>query len=135
MSHRSTLMFLATLLLGIVPATLALLANALYYLRAVTAIPQDAAVTVAWGEVAVLCLLGIAGLIGYVALFFAAWAHVNGRVVIGLLLGVVALVFAIGLGLSPYWLGSPAIVGVVHAVRYFTRRRHQAASERGRSAA
>ena len=50
------------------PATLALLANALYYVRGVTAIPEGVAVTFAWGEIILLCLLGTAGVLGYVAL-------------------------------------------------------------------
>ena len=49
---------LATVLFGIVPATFALLANALYYVRGVTAIPEGVAVTFAWGEILFLCLLG-----------------------------------------------------------------------------
>jgi len=121
---------LATVVFGIVPATFALLANALYYMQGITAIPEGVAVTVVWGEVALLCLVGTAGVIGYISLFFAAVTRVSGRVVIGLLLGVAALVFAIAWGLSPYWLGSPAIVGLAHAVSYFIRRRQQGAGGR-----
>jgi hypothetical protein len=117
---------LATVLFGIMPATLALLANALYYLRGFTAIPEGVGVTVIWSEVIVLCLVGIAGVAGYVALFFAARARISARVAIALLLGVGAMVYAIALGLTPYWLGSPAIVGAAHAASYFIKRRSAA---------
>ena len=105
------------------PATFTLLANALYYLSGITAIPDGVAVNVVWGEVVLLSLMGAAAVIGYIALFFAAAARVSGRVVIGLLLGVAALVYAIVLGLTPLWLGTPAIVGLAHAASYFIRRR------------
>jgi len=118
---------LATVLLGIVPATFVLLANALYYVSGVIAIPDGAAVNVVWGEIVLLVLMGTAGVIGYVALIFAARARVSGLVAICLLLGVAALVYAIVLGLTPLWLGTPAIVGFMHAVSYFIRRRPQAA--------
>jgi hypothetical protein len=125
---RRWLISLATVLFGIVPATLALLANALYYLRGVTDIPEGVEVAVAWSEIAFLCLIASAGVLGYVALFFAARLRVSGRVAIGLLVGVVAMVSAIWLGLSPYWLGSPVIVGLAHAVN-FLRQRRQASVE------
>ena len=86
---------LATVLFGIVPATFTLLANALYYVSGITAIPDGVAVNVVWGEVVLLSLMGAAAVIGYIALFFAAAARVSVRVVIGLLLGVAALVYAI----------------------------------------
>ena len=108
---------------GIVPATFALLANALYYSRGVTAIPDGVVVAVAWGQVAVLCLIGAAGVLGYIALFFAVSGRMSGRVAIGLLLGVVAMLSAIALALSPYWLGSPVIVGLGHIVAYLRRGR------------
>ena len=114
---------LATVLFGLVPATFALLANALYYVRGVTAIPEGVAVTFAWGEILFLCLLGTGGVIGYVALIFAARRRMSGRVAVGLLLGVAAMVYAIVLGLSPYWLGSPVIVGLAHAASHFIRPR------------
>jgi hypothetical protein len=116
---------LATVLLGIVPATFALLANALYYLRGITAIPDGGEVTVIWGEVVLLCLVGAAGVIGYVALFLCARAWPSGRTTIGLLLGVAAMAYAIALGLVPYWLGSPVLVGLAHAGGYFIRSRPQ----------
>ncbi len=122
-----SLIVLATVLFGIVPATLALLANALYYGRGITGVPEGVVVTVAWGEIAFLCAIGTAGVLGYVALFFAATSRVSGRVAIALLLGMVAMASAIWLGLSPYWLGSPVIVGLVHAVGYLVRRRRQGA--------
>ena len=125
---------LATVLFGIVPATVSLLANALYYVRGVTAIPEGVKVNVAWGEIALLCLIGIAGVIGYVALFFAARRRMSGRVAVGLLLGVAAMVYAIALGLTPYWLGSPAVVGLAHAVSHFIHQRRQGAGVRLRSA-
>lgn len=113
---------ISTVVFGIVPATFALLANALYYWN-ITAIPEGAVVTVAWGQVALLLLIGAAGVLGYVALFFAARARMSGRVAIGLLLGVAAMVSAISLALSPYWLGSPVIVGLGHVVGYLRRGR------------
>jgi hypothetical protein len=128
---RRWLIPLATILFGIVPATLALLANALYYVRGITDIPEGAEVAVAWTEIAFLCVIAGAGVLGYVALFFAARSRVSGRVAIGLLVGVVAMVSAIWLGLSPYWLGSPVIVGSAHAVNYLIHRR-QAGGEPGR---
>jgi hypothetical protein len=128
---RRWLIPLATILFGIVPATLALLANALYYARGITDIPEGVEVAVAWSEIAFLCIIASAGVLGYVALFFAARSRVSGRVTIGLLVGVVAMVSAIWLGLSPYWLGSPVGVGLAHAVNYFVQRR-QASGEPAR---
>ena len=124
---RGWAILLATVLLGIVPATFVLLANALYYLSGVMAIPDGAAVNVVWGEIVLLCLMGAAGVVGYIALVFAARARVSGLVAIGLLLGVAALVYAIVLGLTPLWLGTPAIVGLVHAASYLIRRRRRSA--------
>ena len=120
---RRWLIPLATIVFGIVPATLALLANALYYMRGLTEIPEGVEVAVAWSEIAFLCVIAGAGVLGYIALFFAARSRVNGRVAMGLLVGVVAMVSAIWLGLSPYWLGSPVTVGLAHAVNYFVQRR------------
>jgi hypothetical protein len=120
---RRWLIPLATILFGIVPATLALLANALYYVRGIADIPEGVEVAVAWSEIAFLCLIASAGMLGYAALFFAARLRVSGRVAIGLLMGVVAMVSAIWLGLSPYWLGSPVIVGLAHAIKYLLQRR------------
>ena len=125
---RRWVILLATVVFGIVPATFVLLANALYYVSGVMAIPDGAAVNVVWGEIALLFLMGTAGVVGYIALIFAARARVSGLVAIGLLLGVAALVYAIVLGLTPPWLGTPAIVGLAHAVSYFVRR--QGASSR-----
>jgi hypothetical protein len=113
---------IATVIFGIVPATFTLLANALYYWN-ITAIPEGAVVDVAWGQVALLGLIGAAGVLGYVALFFAARARMSGRVAIGLLLGVIAMVSAIALALTPYWLGLPVIVGLGHIVGYLRRGR------------
>ena len=127
---RRWFVLLATVLLGIVPATFSLLANALYYVRGVTAIPEGVRVNVAWGEITLLCLIGIAGVIGYVALFFAARRRMSGRVAVGLLLGVAAMAYAIALGLTPYWLGSPVIVGLAHAVSHLIRRRRHGADVR-----
>ena len=112
---------LATVVLGIVPATFVLLANALYYLSGFMAIPDGAAVNVVWGEIVLLLLMGAAGVVGYIALIFAARARVSGVVGIGLLLGAASLAYAIVLGLTPLWLGTPAIVGLAHAVHYFIR--------------
>jgi len=122
---------LATVLLGIVPATFVLLANALYYVSGFMAIPDGAAVNVVWGEIVLVLLMGTAGVIGFIALFFAAGARVSGLIAVGLLLGVAALVYAIVLGLTPLWLGTPAIVGFAHAVSYFLRRPPQAAGVAG----
>jgi hypothetical protein len=41
------------------------------------------------------------------------------------------MVSAIWLGLSPYWLGSPVIVGLAHAADYLMQQR-QASVEPGR---
>jgi hypothetical protein len=117
---------LATVVLGIVPATLSLLANALYYFRGFTAIPEEVTVTFIWSEVVLLGLVGVAGIIGYVALFFAARGRLSARVAIALLFGVAAMAYAIVLGLTPYWLGSPVIVGLAHAAGYFVERRSAA---------
>jgi hypothetical protein len=129
------LILVATVLCGIIPATLTLLANALYYVRAISAIPEGVSVTVAWSEIAFLCAIGSAGGLGYVALFFAARVRVNGRIAIGLLVGVVAMLSAIWLGLSPYWLGSPVLVALAHVVGHLMRRRRQAADGEARSTA
>ena len=112
----------ATIVFGVVPATLALLANALYYLKGITAIPEGVTVNVAWGEIAFLVLIGAAGLIGYAALLFAAAGRGNGRVVIGLLIGTVALACAVWLGLTPFWLATPLIVAAAHVAAYWMRR-------------
>lgn len=113
----------ATAVLGIVPATFTLLANALYYLRAIDAIQAGVTVDVEWGEIAFLVLIGAAGVLGYVSLFFAAAARVDGRVAVGLLVGVGALASAIWLGVTPYWLGTPLLVALAHVATYWTRRR------------
>jgi hypothetical protein len=115
---------LATVVFGIVPATVTLLANALYYLQGFAAIPEGAAVNVVWGEIAMLCVVALAGVIGYVALFVAAFGRTTGYVVLALLLGVAAMGYAIALGLTPYWLGSPLLVGVAHAIGYHLRPRN-----------
>lgn len=119
---RRRLILLATALFGIVPATLTLLANALYYLQGVTAIPDGVAVNVIWSEVIFLCVVGFAGVAGYVALFFAARERTTGVVTIALLLGVASMTYAIVLALTPYWLGSPVLVGMAHVIAYFMRR-------------
>ena len=118
---------LATVVFGIVPATFTLLANALYYLRGITAIPVGASVDVVWGEVAFLGVLGVAGLIGYVALFFAARGKTSDPVSIGLLLGVAAMIAAIVFELTPIWLGSPVVVGLVHGLGHILRGRQRPA--------
>jgi hypothetical protein len=118
-----------TILFGIVPATLTLLANALYYSRAVTALAEGVTVEVAWGEIVFLALIGVAGVLGYVALFFAAAGRVGGRAAIGLLIGVAALASAIWLGLTPYWLGTPLIVGLAHGAEYWMRRQQRPVDE------
>ena len=94
------------MLLGIVPATFTLVANGLYYLQGFTAIPDGVAVNIIWSEVILLCVVGLAGVAGYLALFFAARGRTTGVVTIALLLGVAAMTYAIVLGLTPYWLGS-----------------------------
>jgi hypothetical protein len=119
------LIFVATILLGVVPATLSLLANALYYVRGLAEIPEGGAVVVVWGEVLMLCVVAAAGVAGYVSLFFAARGRVGGRVVVGLLLGVAAMSYAIALGLTPIWLGSPIAVASAHVAGYFVRQRAQ----------
>ena len=117
---------IAIVLFGILPATFSLLANGLYYFRGFTAAPEGAAVTVIWSQVAAVCLLALAGLVGYVALFFVAAGRASGRVVIGLLIGVIAMIAAIWLGLTPYWLGSPVVVGLAYAAGYYIRGRDAA---------
>jgi hypothetical protein len=112
---------IAIVVFGIVPATFSLLANGLYYFRGLTEVPEGAAVTVVWSQIAAICLLGLAGLVGYVALFLLAAGRASGRVVIGLLVGVVAMICAIWLGLTPVWLGSPVIVGLAYAAGYYIR--------------
>ena len=129
------LILVATVLFGIIPATLTLLANALYYVRAITAIPDGVNVTVAWSEIAFLCAIGSAGVLGYVALLFAARARLNGHIAIGLLVGVVAMLSAIWLGLSPYWLGSPVLIALAHVVGYLIHRRREATDGDARSTA
>lgn len=109
------LILLATIVFGILPATFALFVNALYYARSLLAIPEGVAVNVIWGEVFMLCALGLAGVAGYVALFFAARRRTTGAVTVALLFGVAAMTYAIVLGLAPYWLGSPVLVGLAHA--------------------
>jgi hypothetical protein len=116
------LILLATVLLGIVPATFTLVANGLYYLQGLTAIPDGVAVNIIWSEVILLCVVSLAGVAGYLALFFAARGRTTGVVTIALLLGVAAMTYAIVLGLTPYWLGSPVIVGLAHAIAYFRQR-------------
>lgn len=123
MSRR--LILVATILFGILPATLSLLANGLYYLRGMTDIPEGVPVVIVWGEVLMLCVVAVAGLVGYVSLFLAARGRVGGGVVVGLLLGVASMSYAIALGLTPIWLGSPVIVGLSHAAAYFVRQRAQ----------
>lgn len=133
MSRRRLSMF-ATVLFGIVPATFTLLANALYYLQGLMAIPEDVAVNLVWGEVVMLCVVGLAGVVAYVALFFAARGRVTGGVTLALLFGVAAMAYAVMIGLTPYWLASPVIVGLAHAIGYFLRPANPQDRER-RSAA
>jgi hypothetical protein len=121
MSRRRLILF-ATVLLGVVPATLTLLANTLYYLQRLVAIPDGAVVNVVWGEVVMLCAVGLAGVAGTIALFFAARGRTTGGVTLALLFGVAAMIYAIVIGFTPYWLGSPVIVGLAHAIGYFPGR-------------
>ena len=95
----------ATVLLGIVPATLSLVSSALYYWQGFVAIPEGASIAVEWNQPLVLGVLGAAGVVGYIALFYAARGRVGGRVAVALLVGVVAMVAAVWLDLTPYWLG------------------------------
>lgn len=129
---RRRLVLIATIVFGILPATFTLLANGLYYVQSLLAIPDDVAVNVIWGEVFMLCAVGLAGVAGYVALFFAARGRTTGVVTVSLLFGVAAMAYAIALGLTPYWLGSPVLVGLAHAAGNLLGRSGTVA--RGRSA-
>ncbi len=116
---------IAIVVFGIVPATFSLLANALYYFRGFADAPEGAAATIIWSQVLAVGLLALAGLVGYGALFFVAAGRASGRIVFGLLIGVVAMIAAIFLGLTPYWLGSPVVVGLAYAAGYYIRGAHE----------
>ena len=120
---------LATVLLGIVPATVQLLGAGMSYGSLVWAVPDGIVVGIDWGEVFVVA----AGfIVGYVALFFAAKAPVTRVIGVALCVGVVAMVFGIVSGVVSYWSVSPALVALAHAVGYFVgRRNREATNNRG----
>jgi hypothetical protein len=89
---------LATVLLGIVPATFELLATALQYWSLSAGVPEGIVVVVHWLQVVELLLVVTGTLAGYVALFFAARARVNGRVAVALSIGAIAMAYAAALG-------------------------------------
>jgi hypothetical protein len=121
---RRAVVMLATALFGILPATLELLANALFSWSASGAeLPEGIVMVVRWYQVVETLLIMSGILIGYVALFFAAGGRVNGRVAVALSIGAIAMAYAAAFG-SASWFALPAVVAAVHAAYFlFSRRR------------
>jgi hypothetical protein len=115
----------ATVLLGIVPASLALLSNALFLLSVSAGPPEGVKVVVSWLGLALWLLVAVAAVAGYIALFFAARLKVSRRVVGDLLLGVAAVAYE--LLSTPHEaailvvLLLPAIVAIAHVISYLAR--------------
>jgi len=122
---------LATVLLGIVPATLELLATALLSWSVSAGLPEGIVMVVRWYQVVETLLIMTGILIGYVALFFAAGGRVSGRVAVALSVGAVAMAYAAALG-SASWFALPAVVAAGHAAYFlFSRRRRLQEHARG----
>jgi hypothetical protein len=117
----------ATVLLGIVPASLALLSNALFLLSVSAGPPDGVRVAVNWLGLALWFLVAVGAVAGYIALFFAARLKVSGKVVGALLLGVAVVAYE--LLRTPHEtaillvLLLPAIVALAHVISYFARGR------------
>jgi hypothetical protein len=131
---KRALIFGATVLLGIVPASLALLSNALFLLSVSVGPPEGVKVVVSWLGLAFWLLVAVAAVAGYLSLFFAARLKVSGKVVVGLLLGVASVAYEV---LStPHEtailvvLLLPAIVAMVHVFSYLARGRADALTAR-----
>ena len=125
---------LATVLFGIVPATLELLATALFsWSLSGAELPEGIVMVAPWyhGIETLLITTGI--LMGYVALFFAAGGRLSGRVAVALSIGAIAMAYAATVG-SARWFALPAVVAVVHAAHFFFSRRRRV-EEHARGAA
>jgi hypothetical protein len=124
----------ATVLFGIVPASLALLSNALFLLSVSAGPPDGVKVVVSWLGLAWWLLVAVGTVAGYIALFFAARLKVSGKVVGALLLGVAAVAYE--LLRTPHEtailvvLLLPAIVALAHVISYFARGRADALTAR-----
>jgi ABC-type antimicrobial peptide transport system permease subunit len=105
---------LATILLGIVPATFELLLSALQYSTLRTGVPEGIVVVFDWRQVVAELLVVTGVLAGYVALIFAAGGRVSGRVAVALSVGAIAMAYAAVFG-SAYWLALPTVVAAIHA--------------------
>lgn len=119
---KRALVCLATVLLGIVPASIILLSNALFLLSVSAGPAEGVKVIVNWLGIALMLLVGVAALVGYIALFFAARLKMSGRVVACLLVGVAAVAYEI---LSAHHealivgvLLLPAVVAMAHVIAY-----------------
>jgi hypothetical protein len=111
-----------TVLFGIVPASIALLSSALFLLSVSAGPPEGVKVVVSWLYVALLVLVAVAALVGYIALFFAARLKMSGKVVGCLLVGVAAVAYEIlsaqHEALIVGVLLLPAIVAMAHVISY-----------------
>jgi hypothetical protein len=124
---KRALVSVATVLFGIVPASMALLSNAMFLLSVSAGPPEGVKVVISWLDVVLLFLVVLAALIGYIALFFAARLKMSGRVAACLLVGVAAVAYellseqheALIVGV----LLLPAIVAMAHAISYFVQER------------
>ena len=127
---KRALVSVATVLLGIVPASVALLSNALFLLSVSAGPPEGVKVVVSWLDVALLLLAVVAALVGYIALFFAARLKMSAKVVGCLLVGGAAVAYellstqheALIVGV----LLLPAIVALAHVISYLARERASA---------
>jgi hypothetical protein len=119
---KRALVSIGTVLFGIVPASLVLLTNAIFLLGAGAGLPEGVQGVLSWPNLALLLLVGVAALVGYVALFFAARLKMSGKVVGCLLIGVAAVAYEIlsaqHEALIVGVLLLPAIVAMAHVISY-----------------
>ena len=131
----------ASVLFGVVPATYLFLWVVFFMvaglggmLAELVGLIDDIDATIVPWTVALFFLAGTAGVVGYVALLSAVKGVRTPRVVVGLVLGIAANVYAIPLvlDLNPnamtgwfdwYWVGSPIVVALAHVVTYFVSAR------------
>ena len=125
----------ANLVFGLVPATFLLFWIVLFMLAVPFALmnpPKHTDTTLVAWKVIVLFLAGTAAVIGYAALHSAVKGVKTPRVVVGLMLGIAANVYAIHMILDInrnamrewsdwYWFGSPIVVASAHVAAYFVR--------------
>ena len=123
----------ATVLFGIVPATLELLVNAI--LAASFSVPEGVVVRVHWASVPLWLLTWLAVLVGYVALIFAAAGRVGRLGAFALIVGALAMAYAAVSGTATYLLLPSAVVALAHAVVHFVGHRKRTVQQGASDAA